>query len=95
MKTRILAFLWAICAALDVVAAPHMVTLDVQSMTCPVCPLTVKKALESVPGVQHVTVDYASKTATVQFDDATAKVDALTAATKAAGYPSVLKKDGT
>jgi mercuric ion binding protein len=44
--------------------------------------------------VQHVTVDYASKTATVQFDDATATADTLTAATQAAGYPSTVKKDG-
>jgi len=27
------------------------VTLDVQNMTCAVCPITVKKALERVPGV--------------------------------------------
>lgn len=94
MNTRILAFLWAICAASDLLAAPRTVTLDIQNMTCPVCPLTVKKALEQVPGVQHVTVEYASKTATVQFDDATAKTEALTAATKAAGYPSILKKGG-
>jgi len=26
------------------------VTLDVQNMTCAVCPITVKKALERVPG---------------------------------------------
>lgn len=91
MKTRILAFLLAACAISEGGAALRTVTLDVQNMTCPVCPLTVKKSLERVPGVQHVTVDYASKTATVQFDDGTAKTDALTAATKAAGYPSVLK----
>jgi mercuric ion binding protein len=94
MKTRILAFLLAVCAVSGVAAAPRTVTLDVQNMTCPVCPLTVKKALERVSGVQHVTVDYASKTATVQFDDATATADTLTAATQAAGYPSTVKKDG-
>ena len=27
------------------------VVLDVENMTCPVCPITVKKALEKVPGV--------------------------------------------
>ena len=29
---------------------PQTVTLDVQNMTCAVCPITVKKALERVPG---------------------------------------------
>jgi mercuric ion binding protein len=75
-------------------AAPRTVTLDVQNMTCPVCPLTVKKALERVPGVQQVAVDYASKTATVRFDDATATADKLTDATKTAGYPSAVKSKG-
>lgn len=73
-------------------AASRTVTLDVQNMTCAVCPITVKKALERVSGVQQVSVDYASKTATVQFDDATATADKLTEATKAAGYPSTIKK---
>ncbi len=74
------------------IAAPRTVTLDVQNMTCPVCPLTVRKALEQVSGVQRVTVDYGSKTATVQFDDATATEDRLAEATKAAGYPSTVRR---
>ena len=72
-------------------AAPRTATLDVQNMTCAVCPLTVKKALENVSGVQQVTVDSASKTATVHFDDAVASSDQLTEATRDAGYPSTVK----
>jgi mercuric ion binding protein len=30
----------------------QIVSLDVQNMTCAVCPITVKKALERVPGVR-------------------------------------------
>lgn len=74
-------------------AASQTVTLDVQNMICAVCPITVKKALEHVSGVQQVKVDYANKTATVQFDDTTATADKLTEATKIAGYPSSIKKD--
>ena len=73
-------------------AGSRMVTLDVQNMTCAVCPITVKKALENVSGVQQVSIDYASKTATVQFDDTLTAADKLTEATKAAGYPSFIKK---
>jgi mercuric ion binding protein len=95
MKTRILPLFLAFAVTSGAaLAAPRTVTLDVQNMTCPVCPLTVKKALERVSGVQQVAVDYASKTATVQFDDATATADKLTEATKAAGYPSTLKEAG-
>ena len=41
------------------------VTLDVQNMTCAVCPITVKKALERVPGVTDARVDFDKKTASV------------------------------
>jgi mercuric ion binding protein len=73
-------------------AASREATLNVQNMTCAVCPITVKKALEHVSGVQQVSIDYASKSATVQFDDALTTADKLTEATKAAGYPSSIKK---
>ena len=44
------------------------VTLDVQNMTCAVCPITVKKALERVPGVTAAKVDFDKKTASISFD---------------------------
>jgi mercuric ion binding protein len=72
-------------------ATSRTITLDVQNMTCAVCPITVKKALEQVSGVQKVKVDYASKTATVQFDDSIVTVDKLTESTQSAGFPSIVK----
>ncbi len=93
MKTKTILFFLAFAVTSNLaLAASRMVTLDVQNMTCAVCPITVKKALEHVSGVQQVKVDYAGKSATVQFDDMTATVDKLTEATKAAGYPSAIKK---
>lgn len=95
MKYRILSFSLALAVTSGtVLAAPRTVALDVQGMTCPVCPLTVKKALERLSGVQKVEVDYASKTAMVQFDDASATPDQLTEATLSAGYPSKLREKG-
>jgi len=64
------------------------VTLDVQNMTCAVCPITVKKALERVPGVTDAKVDFDKKTASVSFDPDKANLAALTKATTDAGYPS-------
>jgi len=94
MKTKILLFFLAFAVTSgSALAASRTITLDVQKMTCAVCPITVKKALEHVPGVQQVSVDFGSKTATVQFDDAKATADKLTEATKVAGYPSSIKKD--
>jgi periplasmic mercuric ion binding protein len=64
------------------------VTLDVQNMTCAVCPITVKKALERVAGLTDAKVDFDKKTASVSFDPDKANLAALTKATTDAGYPS-------
>jgi mercuric ion binding protein len=66
----------------------QIVTLDVQNMTCAVCPITVKKALERVPGVTDAKVDFDKKTARVSFDPDKASPAALTQATADVGYPS-------
>ena len=72
-------------------AAEKTVTLAVQNMYCAACPHTVKASLEAVPGVAKVAVSYKDKTAIVTFDDARTGVNALTAATTNAGYPSAPK----
>ena len=72
--------------------ALQTVTLDVQNMTCAVCPITVKKALEKVSGVIEVKVDFDKKTATLSFDPNKASLAALTGATANAGYPSSVHK---
>jgi len=68
------------------------VTLDVQNMTCAVCPITVKKALQRVPGVTVAKVDFDKKAASVSFDPGKANLAALTKATADAGYPSSAQK---
>lgn len=93
MKKTILPLLTTLAVMSDgTLAASRTLTLDVQNMTCPVCPLTIKKAIKDVSGVQQVSVDYASRTVTVEFDDASVTADTLTEATKNAGYPSTVKK---
>jgi len=69
-------------------AAAKTVTLSVPGMYCAVCPITVKKALSHVKGVSRVEVNYDKKEAIVVFDDSKTKVEDLTWATEAAGYPS-------
>jgi len=69
-------------------AATRTVTLDVPSMTCATCPITVRKALENVDGVVDAKVTWEPKQAVVTFDDSKTSIDALTEATKNAGYPS-------
>jgi mercuric ion binding protein len=69
-------------------AASKTVTLNVPGMTCPACPITIKKALNKVDGVSKVEVSYEKKEARVTFDDAKTDTKALVKATTDAGFPS-------
>lgn len=76
-------------------AAPKTVktvTLSVPGMTCASCPITVKTALGKVEGVEKTDVSFEKKEAVVTFDETKTKVEALTEATKNAGYPSTVKR---
>ncbi|MBN9092119.1 MULTISPECIES: mercury resistance system periplasmic binding protein MerP [Pandoraea] len=87
--------LMTVLAALPLAAlagAPETVTLDVQNMTCDLCPITVTKSLKRVTGVRTVKVDFDKKTATVTYDPDEAQPQALTQATGNAGYPSAVRK---
>ena len=72
-------------------ATPRTTVLDVQNMTCSVCPITVKTALKKVPGVTDAKVDFDNKTATVTFDADKLDSAALVKATTDAGYPSTAR----
>lgn len=74
-------------------AAQRTVVLSVPSMNCAACPITVRKALEKVPGVQTVKATLEPPEAVVTFDDAKTSVDQLTEATRLAGYPSSVKAE--
>ena len=66
--------------------------LEVPTMTCVTCPITVEKALQQVEGVTKAEVTFEDKLAVVTFDDEKTTVEKLTEATKNAGYPSVVKQ---
>lgn len=93
MRTLLTAWLVAALTAAPAAAAEmKTVTLDVTKMDCAVCPLTVRKALERVPGVTSAKVDYASRSAVVAFDPDKASAETLTKATADAGYPSSVRQ---
>jgi len=60
----------------------------IENMTCALCPVTVRKAMEGVAGVKSVAVDFDAKTATVVFDPSQTTIDAIAAASTNAGYPA-------
>ena len=73
-------------------AGQKTVILDVPSMNCPTCPITVKKSLERVAGVSEVKVTYEPKQAVVTYDDTKTSPEALTRATANAGYFSNVRE---
>lgn len=93
MKTLLSCFISAALLTLPTAgfAASKTVTLDVPGMTCEMCPLTIRKALQKVSGVSQVAVSFEKRQAVVTFDDAKITVEALTQATGNAGYPATVK----
>jgi mercuric ion binding protein len=91
MRRLLLAAVLALSPLAALAGAPQTVTLDVKNMTCAVCPITVRKALEKVQGVASVKVDLDAKTARVTFDPDKANAAALVKATTEAGYPASVK----
>ena len=92
MRHSLAALLVALLPLASLAAAPQTTVLDVQNMTCSLCPVTVKKSLEMVPGVSQASVDFNKKTATVKFDADKTSAAALVKATTDAGYPSTVQK---
>ena len=81
-------------AAMSLATELKTVTLDVDKMTCSMCPITVKKALKQINGVTEVVAKYEGEGngwAKVTYDPSKTGVDELTFATEEAGYPSKLK----
>jgi len=92
IKTLLTGAVVALIVTAPASASPKTVTLNVSGMTCAACPITVKKALEKVPGVSSVDVRFEKKKVLVTFDDAKTNTDALVKATTNAGYPSQPEK---
>jgi len=67
---------------------PVRVTLEVPSMNCSLCPITVSRVLREQPGVKQATADLASKTAQVLYDPDQISPARLANAVSNAGYPA-------
>lgn len=85
----------SLTAATTVSAAPALqqqATFAIENMTCALCPVTVKKAMSGVAGVDQVAIDFKAKTATVRFDPKRTSLAAIAKASTNAGYPARVSK---
>ena len=92
MNNRLALLLAAVVTTSAWSAGNRTVTLAVDNMDCAVCPITVRKSLEKVPGVESAKVDFKSKLAVVAFDASKTTPEALTKAMADAGFPSSVKQ---
>jgi mercuric ion binding protein len=92
MKTlNVLSLIALLAAAPLALAKQQTVKLNVPTMDCATCPITIKASLVKVPGVSKVQVSYEKREAVIVYDDAQATVADLKKATEDVGYPSMLK----
>ena len=75
-------------------ATPDLVTssFSIEKMTCAACPITVRKAMESVAGVDKTSIDFKNKTATVIYDPNVATIEQISGASTNAGYRATLQR---
>ena len=72
-------------------AESKTVILDLPTMNCAMCPITVKKALKNIKGVTHADVSYEDKQAVVSFDDELTNPDSLIDTTSSLGPNDTIK----
>jgi len=60
--------------------------LNISGMHCASCALLIKKSIQTVPGVEDVSVNYATKKAVIKYDSTKSTLDNLKSAIVSSGY---------
>ncbi|NOR19862.1 MAG: hypothetical protein GQ538_07205 [Xanthomonadales bacterium] len=69
------------------------VTFSVEKMICVACPITVRKAMQRVNGVQEVRVNFEARTATVVYDPDLTTADQIGKSSADVGFPAAVIED--
>jgi periplasmic mercuric ion binding protein len=86
-----LSLLAVLGASSAIAAEPKTATLDVPGMYCSLCQVTVRTALERVPGVIEAKADNKSKRAEVKYDPDRTSPEALAKAVSSAGFSASVR----
>lgn len=94
MKLIYTAIISLIIAAGSAMASENAqtVTFNIENMSCATCPIAVRKAMQRVDGVQEVSVDLESNTATVTYDATATTAAEIGNASTGVGFPATLSK---
>ena len=77
---------WCRVGCIIVGMAVETVTMTVHGMTCGNCARSVERKLASTPGVAKASVDLEKQSATVEYDAAAVRPEALAAAVRQIGF---------
>lgn len=91
MRQILLVLALAAWSTMAVAANPKQIVLQVQNMTCPACSITIRKAVDKVPGISARNVDTRAETVTVAFDADRTTEAAIANAVSEAGFPATVK----
>lgn len=86
MKNVFALLVAALLLSIVSVQAAQQVEMEIEGMTCALCPLAIKKSLAKVPGVREVDVSYEEKKARLTVEDAVTDQALEEAVKKAGGY---------
>jgi mercuric ion binding protein len=90
-RLRPISLLLALTATPAIAADPRTATLDVPSMFCALCQISVRRALERLPGVIEAKADNNAKRAEVTYDPDKVSADDLAAALSKSGFPATVR----
>jgi mercuric ion binding protein len=82
-----------LAASAALAGEPATATLDVPGMYCSLCSISVRTALERVPGVVAARADNAAKRAEVRYDPAKVTADDVAEALTRSGYPASVRRE--
>ncbi|MDT8408931.1 MAG: cation transporter [Wenzhouxiangellaceae bacterium] len=78
-------------AEAEIASERREIVLSVPGMSCPMCPITVRRALRDVDGVYEAEADLETKQARVVFDPAHTDSATLIAAVENSGFSATLQ----
>lgn len=84
-------YIWA--GSPEASSAYRTTLYTVENMTCATCPITVKKAMSRVDGVESIVIDIESKLATVVYDPTRAQPQDIADASTGVGFPTTVVEE--
>ncbi len=87
-KWIVLVTVLLLMTAINISAAEQNVVMEIKGMTCPLCPIAVKKSLTKIEGVRDVQVSLEEEKARLTVDESVIDATLIEAVKKAGSYKS-------